>query len=63
MGVPVHLGAVLCQLGVAQNHQGVRGVEDQEGDLLLVIPRDPQLEGNGCPGDPAEPLPIKRIGH
>ena len=63
MGRPVHLGAVFGQPGMAQYHRGMRGVDYHEGDLLLVVPRDPEFQGNSSLSDPAEWLPIKRVGH
>ena len=54
---------MLCHPGMTQDDGGVRGINDQEGDLLLMVPRDSHLEWSGGPGDASEPLLIKRAGH
>ena len=63
MPSPVNLRPMLGNPGVPQDDGGVRGVYYQEGDLLLMIPRDPHLKRLDGPADASEPLPIKRVGH
>ena len=60
---PIHLGPMLGHPGVAQHDRGMRGVYDQEGYLLLMIPRNPHLEGSRCLCDASQPLSLKRAGH
>ena len=60
---PVHSRTMLGHPGVPEDYRGVRGVDDQEGDLLLMVPRDPQGQRGGGTGDSPDVLPIKRIGY